>query len=209
MTVKVIVSDCSNEFRNSLFDLFHPNYQSNLFGMFHTGLLIGPWRFDFYDHSLVRVLGDYRNFRNEFALSVIDMGSFNKTDQIKNALDTIASVCVEWNGTKSYDPVKCNCQHFVTDVLSRLNLWQDKASQTLSPYEKYMDDLRKGRPERRFYFSKHLMNMKKDYPNNQYWEKDHIVFNTKIELNNLCHWLDSLKYFDSKDSLNDIRLLKS
>lgn len=69
MTVKVIVSDCSNEFRNSLFELFHPNYQSNLFGMFHTGLLIGPWRFDFYDHSLVRVLGDYRNFRNEFALS--------------------------------------------------------------------------------------------------------------------------------------------
>ena len=61
-------------------------------------------------------------------LSLIDMGSFNKTDQIKNALDTIASVCVEWNGTKTYDPVKCNCQHFVTDVLSRLNLWQDKAS---------------------------------------------------------------------------------
>ena len=210
MTVKIIVSDCTNDFRNSLFDLFRPTYKDNLFGAFHTGLLIGPWRFDFYDHSIVRVRGDYRVYRNEYALAVIDVGSFSKVDNIKNALDTVASACVEWNATKTYDPFKCNCQHFVTDVLGRLNLWSDKPQTSpLSPFERYLEDLRKGRSERKFYFSDAIKSLKEQYPESSYWENDYITFNSRKELNDFCHWLDGMKYFENEESVSDIKLLKS
>ncbi|KAG2386405.1 hypothetical protein C9374_002851 [Naegleria lovaniensis] len=209
MTVKVIISDTTSDFRNSIFDLFRSNEKDNLFGTFHTGLLIGPWRFDFYDHSIVRVRGDYRNFRNEYAVSVIDFGSYHKIDQIKNALDTIASVCIEYNGTKTYDAVKCNCQHFVVDVLRRLNLWQEKLPQALTPYERYMEDLRKGIGERRFYLSKAMLAKKKEFPESKYWDREYVTFNSRKELNEFCHWLDSIKYFESDDASVDIRLLKS
>nr|CAG4716421.1 unnamed protein product [Naegleria fowleri] len=211
MTVKVIISDTTSDFRNSIFDLFRSNDNDNLFGTFHTGLLIGPWRFDFYDHSIVRVRGDYRNFRNEYAVSVIDFGSYHKIDQIKTALDTIASVCIEYNGSKTYDAVKCNCQHFVMDVLRRLNLWQEKLPQALTPYERYMEDLRKGISERRFYLSKAILAKKKEYPDSKYWDQEYVTFHTRKELNEFCHWLDSMKYFESDDASAsiDIRLLKS
>ncbi|KAF0977331.1 hypothetical protein FDP41_003323 [Naegleria fowleri] len=177
MTVKVIISDTTSDFRNSIFDLFRSNDNDNLFGTFHTGLLIGPWRFDFYDHSIVRVRGDYRNFRNEYAVSVIDFGSYHKIDQIKTALDTIAS--------RNY--------------------------QALTPYERYMEDLRKGISERRFYLSKAILAKKKEYPDSKYWDQEYVTFHTRKELNEFCHWLDSMKYFESDDASAsiDIRLLKS
>ena len=211
LTVKIILSDCTGEYRNTLFNLFQPAYRDNLFGAFHTELLLGPWKISFYDHSIVRVRGDYRNFRNEFALAVFDVGAFQKVDQIKNALDTVASACVEWNGTKTYDPVKCNCQHFVIDVLRRLNLWQEKANSnfSLGPFERYLDDLRRGRSERRYYFTKSLKELKKTHPESQYWEKDYVTFNTRKELNNFCIWLDSIDYFEGEEGSQDFQLLKA
>jgi hypothetical protein len=87
------------------------------FGLFHSALIIGPWKIEWNNSSLIVP-------RKCMASAVVafDLVEINGEENIKDKLQTLAEAISEYNVTKSYDQMNCNCQQFVDDLCKRLEL---------------------------------------------------------------------------------------
>jgi hypothetical protein len=94
------------------------------FGMFHTGLMVGPWMLDWNDSGVCIP----RKCVSQAALISADLGSFPIETKLDDLVDKLSTFVVEYNTTKIYKDRPCenshevNCQDFVFDLLERLGI---------------------------------------------------------------------------------------
>eukprot|EP01080_Neovahlkampfia_damariscottae_P006933 gene6933-11096_t len=87
-------------------------------------LNISPWYFEWNDSGLCIP----RKCSSKVALFTVDIGLLNSIEKTDTTLDIISNVIVKWNTTKGYDrtpkdkKVYGNCQHFIEDLLLKLNI---------------------------------------------------------------------------------------
>lgn len=99
------------------------NYRSDLkdeeypVGAFYFSVAIGLFCIEWNDQSVACVRRkDITN--SEF----IEIETIYTLYEIDALLTTVSKVCTEWNSTRKFDIKKCNQQHFVVDMLHRLNI---------------------------------------------------------------------------------------
>ena len=211
VSIKLIVSSLGNEenrvsntIKSQITQLFTE------YGMTHTSLLIGHWRIEWFDNSIVSIRTEDIGSN---AISVVDIATYKTQDKkkVESLFQTIASICCKYNGGMEYSRFTCNCQHFTTELLTALGLTTPLGE----PFDRYFRDLKHGSTERRYYYTselKKLLEYNKDQ-SIESWKPFHnmdtIVFNTRGELDNFCRWLDSFGYFSSESGSADFQLLKT
>ncbi|EFC39640.1 predicted protein [Naegleria gruberi] len=108
------------------------------FGMYHSALIVGEFYIEFCDSSIATV----RKKSSSKAVFVADIHTFRDQKEITDAFKIISEVVCEWNGTKTYDNRKANCQHFVMDILSKLGLSEGFFDRVSGSVKKYLDRLK-------------------------------------------------------------------
>jgi len=87
--------------------------------MFHTALIIGPWILEWNNSSLCIP----RRCCSTAAILAIDVdNTIEKKMKIGFVVDALCEVISRWNIIKTYDRNKCNCLHFIEDVLDSLGI---------------------------------------------------------------------------------------
>ncbi|KAG2387468.1 hypothetical protein C9374_001800 [Naegleria lovaniensis] len=93
-------------------------------GMFHTALIVGPWKLEFNDSGIVVP----RKIMSQAAVLTADIDYISTVDRLEEVIDTLAKVICKWNVNMIYkqtggDPTKHgNCQDFVDDCLAALGV---------------------------------------------------------------------------------------
>ncbi|EFC42209.1 predicted protein [Naegleria gruberi] len=178
------------------------------FGIFHVSLIVGEWKFDWDVHSVVKVRrATEKVFQSKGCIAVIDLEPLTNVNSIMAAFEDISEICCEFNGSKIYDKFKCNCQHFVSLLLKVIQVGLPKNKSIV----RYLKDIKKGKEGRIYHYTSELKQLIK--VNNVHHEKyaslSKIKFETRIQLDQFCHWLNGLNYFDSVSGMEDYRLLKA
>ena len=199
MSVKLVISEIGNQINKKIG--IAGTLIPATFGIFHVGLIIGQWQLDWYNDSLVSV-------RNKFittnAIAVIDLGMLNDSRDIMEAFKSIASICCLFNGTKNYNPLLCNCQHFVSRILKSISMRMEKNA----AIQGYLKDIKKGKG-RVYHYTKELKDIVSHSPVSKYSAMELIEFDKRSEVNDFCHWLNGLGYFELDAGKQDYRLLKA
>lgn len=91
---------------------------------------------------------------------------------------------VDWNANKKYNQNKCNCQHFVDDLLKVLGIRLESAVESDLPLKEYLSTLRsRGRGEMAFKINNDIRESLKIQPKSKsfesHWQLDHWV-NTEL-----------------------------
>jgi len=93
-------------------------------GMFHTALIVGPWKLEFNDSGIVVP----RKIMSQAAVVTADIDYISTVDRLEQVIDALAKVICKWNVTMYYkqtggDKSKYgNCQDFVDDCLDALGV---------------------------------------------------------------------------------------
>ena len=88
-------------------------------GLFHSGLIIGPWKIDWNDSSIVVP----KKIIAGAAVMTADIDAISSLSQLEDCVDKIAHIIVKWNLTKIYKDSGGdkkhygNCQDFNDDLL--------------------------------------------------------------------------------------------
>nr|CAG4718373.1 unnamed protein product [Naegleria fowleri] len=208
IAIKLVISELGGNYLEKFARQIIANAVETEFGILHTGILVGEWKFDWYDNSIVAVRMD-KNISSSNSISVIDLGYLTHLDQIKNAFESVAKVCCIYNATKTYSQRNCNCQHFVKDVLDAIGVTKPSGGS----FDKYFEDLKKGTTKRKYYYSNTLQSMMESNPKaeqyKEFYERTEIEFKDRVTIDLFCHWIDSLKYFSTEEGKIDFRLLKA
>ncbi|KAL9651275.1 hypothetical protein ABK040_001228 [Willaertia magna] len=232
LPVKLIISELpGNEFIQTLRKIYSTVLTTSVYGVFHTSLLIGEWKFDWYDNSLVSVKFGGNGVYSNSPIAVIDVGVIYGKESISEAFTKITDVCCNFNALRNYDNTQLNCQHFVNEILNSLSLTKPLEA----PFDRYFTDLSKGENKRKYYFTKSLQKkiventeIAKDdrfahfyklksfkfdsnyfNENNTDYKEISIDFNSRKEVDIFCFWLDALKYFELPEGKQDFWLLKA
>lgn len=118
-------------------------------GLFHSGIIIGPWKLDWNDSSIVVP----KKIIAGAAVMTADLDHIHTLKKLEETVDKIAHVICKWNVQKMYRDsggdkrVYGNCQDFNDDLLHALGLKLDFSG----PLKNYMDNLRsKGKCDMEF-----------------------------------------------------------
>ncbi|KAG2394214.1 hypothetical protein C9374_003978 [Naegleria lovaniensis] len=99
------------------------NYRSDLkdeecpVGAFYFSVAIGLFCIEWNDQSVACVRR--RDITNSEFIEIETIYTLYEIDAL---MTTVSKVCTEWNSTRKFDIKKCNQQHFVVDMLHRLNI---------------------------------------------------------------------------------------
>jgi len=110
-------------------------------GMFHSALIIGPWKLEFNDSGVVVP----RKIISSAAVLTADIDHITTVNRFNDIVNKLAEVIVKWNTTMQYkenggDKTKVgNCQDFVDDVLQALDIKLNFDG----PMAKFIERLRK------------------------------------------------------------------
>ncbi|KAL9649549.1 hypothetical protein ABK040_003227 [Willaertia magna] len=210
LSVKLLIVDIKvGSFSKLLYDTKSLMGFANDFGYFHTSLLIGPWRFDWYNNSCVVIkewngkVEDLDSKQEVFAL--LDIGTIKGNIYDTNLmLEAISKVCCKWNGEVDYHQINYNCQTFVKEMLSAINL----SVPNEGPKARFFNYLSYETKVKRIYnYSntlKRLINLLNDRNSSPYCKDDSIEFKTRAQVNEFCFWLDSIHYFNQSNDNEDI-----
>lgn len=94
------------------------------FGLFHTALLIGPWKLEFNDNSLCIP----KCCVSKAAIITMDIGSLSTLQDVESSIETICRVITDWNTKRTYKEIpknkdkEGNCQSFVEELLKALKI---------------------------------------------------------------------------------------
>jgi len=75
-------------------------------GVYHTGLLIGPYKLDYYKDGLVHVK-QASSLSSQNVIFVLDIGLVKGSGNIKTALDITTAHCCAYNGEYNYSAKVC------------------------------------------------------------------------------------------------------
>ncbi|KAG2374669.1 hypothetical protein C9374_010688, partial [Naegleria lovaniensis] len=100
--------------------LTHTLFRNNSIGVNHPFLIIGCYKIEWNDSSLVKI--KYDQFKARNSMMVYKFHVIRGTQQVQKALITIAKVCTFWNTHKKFSQLFCNCHHFINDLLRELNI---------------------------------------------------------------------------------------
>ncbi|KAL9657313.1 hypothetical protein ABK040_011533 [Willaertia magna] len=213
MNVKLVLSALDDTLYN--FKLFRRiaagviNTESFL-GITHSSLLIGQWRIEWFNTSLVSIRCDDALIFAKNAIGVLDLGNFKTIPEIENAFKEISRISCEYNSNKIYDIKECNCHHFVQEIIKALHLSiPDKG-----PLKQYFKELKKGENRRIYKYSESLKRLVKEKIGfqekyQQYYNVNEIEFMERKQIDDFCWWLnDSLDYFETEEGKLDFPLLK-
>ncbi|KAL9657543.1 hypothetical protein ABK040_000970 [Willaertia magna] len=185
------------------------------FGITHTALLMGQWRIEWFDTSLVSIKPTINFNKDSNTIAVIDLGTLGTKEEIHEAFKLITDICVTYNCTKEYNNLNCNCQHFVTDIVNGLNKINPSiAIPQQKSFQSYFKRLKSGKFDRVYKYSKSLRKQIKlettvlDFYK-PYYNQKKIVFNSRKEVDVFCYWLNSLDYFKTDEGKIDYILLKA
>ncbi|EFC41106.1 predicted protein [Naegleria gruberi] len=201
MQVKLIISEIEG---NEIYRSIVSKVVNTEFGLLHTGLLIGEWKFDWYDNSMVSVRKE-KNIGSGNAIAVIDLGSLIDQNLILSAFFKISDIVCKYNATMEYGQLNCNCQHFVSELLDALSLVTPKSK----CFEKYFKNLKKGDMARKFYFSPALIDKIQKAQDSIYKKKKSIKFESRKDLDEFCFFIKDLGHFTTEEGKEDYQLLKS
>lgn len=130
LTLKFIITEIYTSplqkgFREVLSPVLSTSNLSPDFGMFHCALLIGPWYFEWNDSSLCIP----RTCSSNHALFVTDVLSVSIKKDLRDVLEVMCSMIVDWNIKREYTVIpgklqelKGNCQEFVDSILTSLDI---------------------------------------------------------------------------------------
>ncbi|KAL0480395.1 peptidyl-tRNA hydrolase [Acrasis kona] len=104
------------------------------FGMFHSGLIVGPWLIEWNNSSLCIP----RKCYSSAAVLAVDVDAVVQLD-LNEAVDACAKVICEWNSNKQYSQTNHNCQHFVDALLDAMHVKVDFEE----PLNHYLNKMRK------------------------------------------------------------------
>lgn len=201
MQVKLIISEIEG---NEIYRSIVSKVVDTGLGVLHTGLLIGEWKFDWYDNSMVSVRRE-KNIGSGNAIAVIDLGYLVDQNLILNAFIKISDIICKYNATLEYSQLKCNCQHFVFELLDALSLVTPKSA----CFEKYFKNLKKGDMARKFYFGPGLLDKIQKGPDSVYKNKKSIKFESRSSVDEFCFFINELGHFTTEEGKDDYLLLKS
>ncbi|KAL9656459.1 hypothetical protein ABK040_005223 [Willaertia magna] len=108
------------------------------FGMYHSALIVGDYYVEWSDSSLATI----RKKSSSKAVFAADVYTYRNQEDINQAFKTIADVICQWNGEKTYDNKKANCQHFCMDILNRLGLGEMFFDNVSGSVKNYLDKLK-------------------------------------------------------------------
>ncbi|KAL9656470.1 hypothetical protein ABK040_005234 [Willaertia magna] len=184
------------------------------FGYFHSFILIGQFRIDWTHDSIVtiKLAG---GFNEKEAIVAIDLGNFTTKEEIEKAFHAIADVSIQYNGEKDYNSITCNNQKFTSKLLKEFEKINREViiPKKNSSFERYFKELKKGETKRIFYYNdelkKLIYNKQVEEKYKEFYDKNLIIFNSRREIDLFCHWLKSLKYFETESGKVDYYLLKA
>ncbi|EFC48117.1 hypothetical protein NAEGRDRAFT_57132 [Naegleria gruberi] len=114
------------------------------------------------------VVSNIRTHTNRRKLKLVPISKIEGTKKVSMALINIARVCCKYNGKHYYDESNCNSQHFVSAVLSRLNL-----DSVISNKYGYFEELKRGQYRLKYFYSKAVKSIIKEtadvFVNNPNW----------------------------------------
>ncbi|KAL9648471.1 hypothetical protein ABK040_014091 [Willaertia magna] len=158
----------------------HAHRKPNL--LFRTGLMIGDWFLEWRETSFVCPTLKYNNYAIHHAYNFVQLTKIEGEKSIFRTLRKISQICSVYNGSKYYDNVKCNHQHFVKDVLSSLAI---HSFEHLGAITKIMERIeRKGYSEMVLEFSSTVKNL--------FIKQDNHLFKSHIEIDNFYMKMDNL-----------------
>ncbi|KAL9653063.1 hypothetical protein ABK040_006283 [Willaertia magna] len=212
MNVKLILSLLGENDKLFSFGLFRrvaAGIANTEFGLTHASLLIGQWRIDWYNSSIVSIRSNESQIFAKNSIAAMDLGNLRSVQEIENAFNQISKIACEYNATKVYDRKKCNCHHFVKDIMKALNLQIPEKG----PFKQYFKALKKGETRRLYKYSatlKGLVKTKVGFQDKyqQYYKTDEIEFTERKQVDDFAWWLNSLDYFNTEDGKLDFPLLK-
>jgi len=116
----------------------HTVFKKNKFGMNHPFIIIGPYKMDWNDSSLVKI--KYDQFMSRGALMVYKFHTIMGEENVTKALVTVARVCTFWNAYKVFSKLGCNCHHFIKYLLGELAIESpiDDSTSTHNPILNYI-----------------------------------------------------------------------
>ncbi|EFC35779.1 predicted protein [Naegleria gruberi] len=206
--VKLLVSSLGkHELTKKAMATFAAILNVNNYGVVHTGILIGEWKIEWYDNSLVRVECDSdQKLDTNNTIAAIDIGEIAGADNVKKAFELITKISCNYNATKNYSLLGANCQHFVSDLLEALNLTLPVSES----FKIYFDKLKRGETDRTFFVNENLATLFKTCNiTNPYIGLKNITFENRKSLDEFCHFLEHIKYFDIEAGQSDFWLLKA
>eukprot|EP01080_Neovahlkampfia_damariscottae_P002776 gene2776-4184_t len=124
LLIAEIASDQTRKIGRELISPFLSAFKlSPEFGLFHTGLLIGPWILEWTNSALIIP----RKCVSKAGFLAADIGAITKMKDIDKIVDIMADQIALWNSTRRYNntPKKqdeSNCQDFVNELLQKLGI---------------------------------------------------------------------------------------
>ncbi|KAL0481803.1 structural maintenance of chromosomes protein [Acrasis kona] len=176
------------------------------FGLFHSALIIGPWKIEWNDSELViprRCMAS--------AVLAFDVHEFTGEEKVKDTLGKLAEVISKYNVNGQYDQLNCNCQRFVDDVLKQLGI-ELKFTGQLDAFLKELK--RTGRCESKYKVPDQFLDALKQHTFKSELKVDEngiVKFDTHEQLDEFVHKMESLsaRYFYFDGGANDFKLLKA
>ncbi|KAL9645678.1 hypothetical protein ABK040_003411 [Willaertia magna] len=187
----------------------------NFYGYFHTSLLVGEVKIDWFNSSLCHVTNIIKNplfTKKTQPTAIIDVTEFTNLEEIEMTIDKIAEICCFYNRNKYYDHSK-NCTHFtfIKDILNALNLDINHILYS-KPFKYFVKDnfsgLKKFKVINRLQGLIRTVKIENE-EFKQFVGKKELIFKTKKELSLFIDFLRSIKYFEMEDGKRDLLLLKS
>lgn len=126
------------------------NIPSLQFGWFHSALVLGPWYLEWNDSSLCIP----RTCHSKFAVVCLDIGSDIGHGNVDETIKKVSKVICKWNTSKTYNYLNSNCQNFIEDVLSSLNINLTQVFQKDGKINQLLTQIKnKGRGEYQYHIS--------------------------------------------------------
>ena len=72
----------------------------------------------------------------------VDVAKIVGVTEIAKVIDGMSAFCAHWNSKKMYDNKQCNCQHFVTGMLTYIGLNTEFEKNVQGSVREYMDRLK-------------------------------------------------------------------
>jgi hypothetical protein len=127
--IKLLISETMTTKRQRAFRMLASPLLSSFkvfpeLGIFHTALIIGPWKIEWNDSGLCIP----RKVVSGAAVLTTDIDTICTLDRLEDVTDKLAHVIVKWNTTMKYKEgtgdkqTYGNCQDFIDDVMQELGL---------------------------------------------------------------------------------------
>ncbi|KAG2374179.1 hypothetical protein C9374_011016 [Naegleria lovaniensis] len=123
MNIKIIITKLADQesegeaFRRRLMSAFYSSH----FGQYHLALLIGNTKIEWCDESIV-VATNVLNLQSEKIVFQYTIHTEKDPNEINRLINVASKVVTTWNREKTYSVLRCNCQHFILDVLKQMNI---------------------------------------------------------------------------------------